>query len=74
MYNPEHFIEHGIFSEPYPDREIPAPPPAELYNIAKDPGERSNLAESEPERARKLLIDLENWFEKIEFERATISD
>ena len=74
MYNPEHFIEHGIFSEPFPAREIPPPPPAELYNIAKDPEERRNLAESEPQRAKKLLIDLENWFEKIEFERATISD
>ena len=60
MYNPEHFIEHGIFSEPFPAREIPPPPPAELYNIAKDPEERRNLAESEPQRAKKLLIDLEN--------------
>tara|TARA_B100000470_G_C19504882_1_gene264781 strand:- start:71 stop:562 length:492 start_codon:yes stop_codon:yes gene_type:complete len=74
MYNPEHFIKHGIFSEPYPHREIPSPPPAELYNIAKDPEELNNLADLERERVRKLLVDLENWFEKVEFDRAMISE
>ena len=32
------------------------------------------LADSETERVRRLLIDLENWFEKVEFDRDTISD
>ena len=72
MYNPEYFIENGIFSEPYPSREVPPPPHPELYNLLEDPEERHNLANIEPERVKKLLRDLENWFEKIEYDRSTI--
>jgi arylsulfatase A len=74
MYFPEHFIQNGVFPEPYPPREVPAPPPPELYNIAQDPLEQVNLAERYPERARALLSDLETWFEEVEAERASIDD
>ena len=57
----------------FPPREIPAPPGPELYNIVADPLERSNLAEEEPERARRMLCQLENWFEVVEADRTEIA-
>lgn len=74
MYEHEYFIEHGIIREPDPPREIPAPPPAELYNLAEDPLERRDLASQHPDIAHHLLVDLENWFEEVEAERRTIGD
>ena len=74
MYEPEHFIENGIIQEPDPPREVPRPPPAELYNIREDPLERRNLADEYPERARAMLCALETWFEEVEADRATIDD
>jgi len=74
MYEPEHFIQNGILRGPYPPREIPAPPPPELYHIAEDPLEQRNLADKYPERVSKLLCELETWFEEVEAERSTIND
>ncbi len=34
-----------------------------LYDLARDPGERSNLAGAEPERAAKMERDLERWLD-----------
>lgn len=33
----------------------------ELYNIAKDPSEMHNLAESNPEKANELLKKVKDW-------------
>jgi len=74
MYEPEHFIENGIIREPDPPREIPPPPPAELYNIDEDPLEQHDLADAQPERVRRMLGELETWFEEVEAERGTIRD
>ncbi len=74
MYQPEHFIERGILREPDPPRDVPPPPPAELYNIASDPLEQHNLATQHPDRVHRMLRDLEHWFEEVEAERRTISD
>jgi arylsulfatase A len=74
MYGPEYFIANGIIRDPGPERQVPPPPLPELYNIAEDPLERENLAEKHPERARKMLCELETWFEEVEAERATIDD
>jgi arylsulfatase A len=74
MYEPEYFLEHGVIEEPDPPREVPPPPPAQLYNIAEDPLEREDLAEKHPDKVRKMLTELENWFEEVEAERATIDD
>lgn len=74
MYEPEQFIENGIITAPFPQRELSPPPPAELYNIKDDPLERNDLAGKEPERAAKLARELENWFEEVEAERDTIHD
>jgi arylsulfatase A-like enzyme len=74
MYNPEHFLENGVIQEPDPPREVPPPSPPQLFNIAEDPLEQEDLAEKYPDRARKMLGELETWFEEVEAERATIDD
>jgi arylsulfatase A-like enzyme len=38
---------------------------AELYNIATDPGERKNLALSQPDKRDELLDDLLAWMERV---------
>lgn len=74
MRDPEYFIEHGLVQEPEPPRNIPAPPPPELYHIAADPLEQVNLAGRHPDIAHRLLVELEEWFADVERERATIDD
>jgi len=74
MYEPEHFIINGIRHEPDPPREVPPPPPPELYCLAEDPLEQHNLAAKYPDQVRRLLRELETWFEEVEAERATIND
>jgi arylsulfatase A-like enzyme len=74
MYETERLIESGVIPDPEPPRAVPPPPPAELYNIATDPLEATNLAAQHPDTAHRLLVDLETWFEEVEQERATIED
>lgn len=74
MYEPERLIESGPIHEPEPPRNVPDPPAPELYNIAEDPLETENLADKHPDVAHRLLRDLENWFDEVEQERATIDD
>ncbi|NLS80126.1 MAG: sulfatase-like hydrolase/transferase [Chloroflexi bacterium] len=72
MYEPEHFIAHGIM--PYPALPaLPPPPPPELYNVRLDPLERENLAARHPDVARRMLRELETWFEEVESERRAIA-
>lgn len=71
-YEPEKIQD--VIRDREPERTIPAPPPPELYNIAKDPLERENLANEHPERVARMLGELECWFEEVEAERATIDD
>ncbi|MFO7946394.1 MAG: sulfatase-like hydrolase/transferase [Armatimonadota bacterium] len=59
---------------PEPEREIPEPLPPQLFNIEEDPLEQENLAQKHPDRTRRMLRELENWFEEVEAERATIDD
>ena len=74
MYEPERLIEGGLLKDPEPPRTVPPPPPPELYNIADDPLEEVDLADRHPEVAHRLLRELENWFEEVEEERASIDD
>ncbi|NOZ22230.1 MAG: sulfatase-like hydrolase/transferase [Planctomycetes bacterium] len=57
---------------PFPARELPNPSPPQLFNIANDPEEQCDLADEDPDRARRMLRELETWFEEVEAERAEI--
>ena len=59
-YSPEHFGD--IIREPEPERTIPEPPPALLFNIAEDPYEQDDLADKQPQRATAMEAALERWF------------
>ncbi|OPZ14215.1 MAG: Arylsulfatase precursor [candidate division BRC1 bacterium ADurb.BinA364] len=71
-YRSEPWGRHELIVGPYPPREIPVPPPAELYNIAEDPLERNNLADRHPERVERMMRALLDWFEDVEADRASI--
>ena len=71
-YHPECY--DGIRRDPEPARDVPPPPPAELYNMKQDPLEQHDLVASEPERAAQMLRDLETWFEQVDAERRSIED
>ena len=71
-YHPEEYDD--IVREPDPPREVPPPPPAQLYNIAKDPMEQRDLASQERARVVKMLGELESWFEEVEADRRSIDD
>lgn len=74
MYHPETIIENGLPLDPLPPNDFPPPPPAELYDLLTDPGERNNLAAVHPDRTRKMEAALESWFEDVEADRAAIDD
>jgi len=71
-YQPGEIIE--VFRGPEPARDVPAPPPAQLFHIDEDPLEQYDLAAAEPGRAKKMLRELETWFESVEADRRSIDD
>lgn len=72
--NPNHYpdgapdaIGHPIFlNEP---AGIPL-----LYNLAFDPLETLDLADDQPEVVRRMMLELENWFDDVERDRRSIPD
>lgn len=62
-YEPESITD--ICRDPEPERTIPDPPPPMLFNLEDDPYEQRDLAAEQPEIARRLLRELENWFEAV---------
>jgi arylsulfatase A-like enzyme len=42
-----------------------------LYNVRRDPGERTDLARSRPDLARALRLKLESWEAQVNAEAAT---
>lgn len=60
----------GVLPVPRLKRQEPESP--ELYNLDEDPGEERDLAATRPARARRMLGELEQWFEEVEAERAQI--
>ena len=65
-YHPETVT---LMQDPEPDFIIPSPLPPELYNVASDPFETTDLAAQEPDRLSNMLSELENWCEEMEHDR-----
>ena len=59
---------------PVPRMKIFPPEEPELFDLSSDPGEQNNLASEHPSRVRKMLRELETWFEKVEADRHSIND
>lgn len=57
---------------PVPRLKPQQPEPPELYNLTEDPAEANDLAALHPDRVRRMLRDLETWFESVEADRAAI--
>ncbi|MBV8961123.1 MAG: hypothetical protein JO087_20370, partial [Actinobacteria bacterium] len=63
-----------ILTDPEPDRALPDPPPAQLFDIDADPGENHDLAATEPGRVSRMEDALAAWFEDVEADRLRIAD
>jgi cob(I)alamin adenosyltransferase len=48
-----------------PARKLGDPVQAQLFDLSKDPAEKENLAEHEPELMAKMIADYDEWFEEI---------
>ncbi len=69
---PEVYAE--IARDPEPSRVVPPAPPAQLFDIAVDPGEEHDLATAEPGRVQRMDGELARWFESVEADRRSIAD
>ncbi|KPK65962.1 MAG: hypothetical protein AMK73_01345, partial [Planctomycetes bacterium SM23_32] len=63
-----------ICRDPEPERRMPEPPMALLFNVAEDPYEQDDLARSEPDRVARMGAALDAWFAEVEAERRSIRD
>ena len=59
-YYPEHFDD--VISDKEPARTVPPAPPSLLFNIADDPFEKVDLAETYPDKVAAMESALEHWF------------
>ena len=57
---------------PVPRLKPQNPEPPELYDLGQDPGEQHNLATVHPDRVRRMLGQLDDWFDEVEADRNTI--
>lgn len=58
---------------PVPRLKPQEPEPPELYDLAADPGEERDVAEEHPDRVRRMLGALEDWFDRVEADREAIA-
>ena len=60
-----------ILRDPEPPRNTLEPAPAQLFDLAADPGEQRDLSASEPVRLARMDAELTRWFEEVEADRRT---
>ncbi|MGH7291532.1 MAG: hypothetical protein ACREJT_09995, partial [Myxococcota bacterium] len=70
-YRPERYSD--IERAPEPERAPFRAPPAQLFDLARDPFESHDLAGAEPERVLRMERALGAWFEDVEQERRRIA-
>src|SRR3954454_10217044 len=58
-----------IDTSPFPERELGAPPPPQLFDVLADPMEEHDLAAREPARVATMEAALGAWFEDVERDR-----
>jgi hypothetical protein len=56
------------------EREVSEPGDPQLYNLAEDPYEKQDLAALHPDRTRKMITELETWFDTVNAERRALPD
>jgi len=72
-FNPDKYSD--IVREPLPTWDPPpASVPAQLFDVASDPHESTDLAAREPERVRRMEARLARWFEEVERDRRAGAD
>ena len=71
-YEPESITD--ITRDPEPPRSIPPPPQALLFNLHEDPYETNNLAIERRDIWARMQSQLDQWFEGVEADRASIDD
>lgn len=69
-YRPD--VHTAAVLDDIPERLIPEPSSAELYDLVSDPGEQTNLATVESRRVAVMLGQLETWFEDVESDRRSV--
>ena len=74
MYDHDAMVKRGVLRDPEPPRELPPPPAPQLFNLAADPLEETDLAAQHPDQVSRLLGELENWFAAVESDRRNIED
>jgi arylsulfatase A len=62
-YNPNAL--ESIITEPFPERTLPPPPPAQLFDVAVDPMEERDLAAGQPARVARMEAELATWFAEV---------
>lgn len=71
-YEPETIT--NVCRDPEPERTIPDPPAPLLFDLENDPYERRDLASANPNQLAAMQARLDQWFEEVEADRATIDD
>jgi arylsulfatase A len=62
-YNPAAIT--AIDDSPFPERDVPPPPPAQLFDVAADPAEEHDLAAAHPDRVARMESALATWFADV---------
>ena len=63
-----------VDESPLPRYDISDPPTPLLFDVADDPFEQRDLAETHPDRVARMSLELESWFESVEAERTALPD
>jgi arylsulfatase A-like enzyme len=70
-YHPE---RHPDITPGEPPRTVPPPLPAELYDLASDPAERTDLAAAQPALRERMQRMLDDWFADVDADRRGLAD